>query len=337
MSKLRSIGALLVSSSLLAAGACSSKDDTKAGAAEPPVLGLWSVADAVGTKLALADLTATLNARTELAKLTADALLLPLPETAKLSRLATGIDACIAKKLKDLPIGVTSDSLRLEYSLDLTGLCDEAPKATGETVTEISNTARGLLIIGCPGGDFRRFVGKTLNDARGSGGTCAGAELTWYALDMQFTARKVTKTTTNGVDTLKVTVQEGRTMWSKADGKACHLRRHPESNDFVDAGDCRLAFTVRTFDGTPENEAKLPTDVDGPRVIAAQEDFSPLTAEPSAPFYSNGAVNFAINGWHGALTYSNGWAPPRWDAKKDSESAAGTLGQAAPPPAPLHP
>lgn len=319
--------------SALSISACSSDDKADGGGDtnESAILSLWSDADAVTTTFAAADVASFLNGRSELAKLSSDSLLLPQPETAKLSRLATGIDSCIAKKLDDLPVQVTSDSLRLEYSLDLTALCDEAPK-TAETVTEISNVARGLIVIGCPGGDFRRFAGKTLKEARASGGTCVGAQLAWYALDMQYAARKVTKTTVGTTTTTQVSVQEGHTMWSKGDGKACRIRRHPENNNIADGGECRLAFSTKTFSGTPENAVLPASSSDGPRVIQGQEDFGTLNAEPTAPYYSNGTTGFVVNGWRGTLTYSNGWAPPRWEAAKDGVTASGTLGQAVASP-----
>lgn len=333
MTSLRIFGALVLSfCGLLAAAACSNSDDaTTALVAEPPVLPLWTDIDVPSTELTPQELSSALNASPILAKLTAAKLVLPTPLSSSLSRADGGIAACIAAALKNLKISVTTDSLRLEYALDLTKLCDEAPKSLNENVTEISNTARGLLVVSCPGADFQHFAGKTLADVQASGNSLCAGDLTFYAMDMQYAARKVTKIVDNGAETFKVEVDEGHQMWSKPDGKACQVRNHPDKHNIVDAGNCRYSSIEKSFSGLPADESKAVGALDAPTIFLFQADFSALQADPDAPFYANGTTNFKMNGWSGTLTYTNGWAAPRWTAKRDNttEETNGTLSPGA--------
>ncbi len=322
----------VLSSVLVLAFAGCSKDepDSKGSADALPLVTPFVVAGTPASTLKGDDVRAALNGESALQKLVVDALLAPPLRTSGLSRLANGIDACVAQKLRTLPVSVTSENVRIEYDLDLTALCDELPK-TNETVTEITNRASGTIVIGCVGGDFLRFADKTLGEVRDAGGACGAAPLIHYVAEMRYAARKVVKTAGEGGTFTEVaTSEEGHFMWSGADGTLCAIERDPVEKKLMVVRPCRLALTTKTFAGLKASESLPPTDVNGPKVLAIETSLGALTYEANSPYYGGGIATFSINGWNGTLNYTNGWAPPRWDAKDSvtGAGATGTLGQA---------
>jgi len=269
------------------------------------------------------NLNSRLNAIQILEKFNINAFILPQPRTSSIARLSSGITSCITKKLRELPISVTSDTIRVEYSLDLTNLCDESPKVD-ETVPEVMNIANGVIQVSCVGGGFSRLAEKKFGDIDST--ICSSSDLIFYSVDMHYKARKVTRFTKEGIETLVVERAEERFSLSQVTDNPCFIKRG--KTDF-EISPCRVTLESFSFAGSPESESLSANDTGGPSIQLSYIDFGNMKYESGANYFNNSSVKFWINGWQGNLTYSNGWAPPRWEAQNNEEVVSGILGTTA--------
>lgn len=311
---------IAILSTLISLVGCDKSNSDQQPSADALALSDLVPAHAKFSEINAAELSEHLNQLSILKKFDVSSFIFPQPPISNIARNASGIEACITKKINSLPISVTSDTARVDYNLDLTSLCDEAPKDI-ETVPEVSNTAHGTIQVTCAGANFGELDEKQLGQM--SRQICNHSGLTFYSFDQSYAARKVILSNENSTEKRIIQKMVGNFNLSQADGNPCFIKVVEDDYEF---SPCRVVHESKSFNGDESNEQLSANDPKGESVFISYLDFGAMHFETGATYFNNSAVQFWVNGWRGTVHYTNGWAPPRWEATKDEETVSGILG-----------
>jgi|GEM_PF-2735360 len=285
------------------------------------------------TKIDAKKLTETLNNEALLGTIKIDELLKLVPAIPALSRMNTSdFQACVKKRLSDVPVSVTTDTLSVQYDLDFIASCDEAIKPE-DKITTLENRVTGKLAVICQGAGFAQWEGRTWGEASNTSlvAACSNGRQIQFASSYAVTARKLAKTTVGDGNAKKeidqLATQLVRASLTTADGSPCTLK---VENKIWTMETCRKVTYVRQYTGAPESENISPNATDKterPYVQQSEVLWANAKFLEGDRYFHAGATQFNFSNWKGAMTYTNGWAAPKWDASLDAESTNGTFGQ----------
>ena len=281
------------------------------------------------TKIDAAALKSLINSEDLLGTIKIDQLLKFAPAASSLSRMNRNeFRACIAKRIADAPVSKTTDTISIQYNIDLIAACDETPKAD-DKVSELSNQIIGKLTVTCPGAGFSDWEENTWGEASNKSleSSCKSGRQIKFASSYEIKARKAWKELKrDNTEVSKLSVQVTRASLTALDGSPCDLSLE---NKIWTLQSCRKIEFSRTYEGAPEFEGTSPnaTATERPVVQQSEINWTQTKNEEGYPYNHAGNTTFTFNGWTGSLVYTNGWAAPKWTAVRGGDKADGTLKQ----------
>jgi hypothetical protein len=239
---------------------------------------------------------------------------------------------CIKALIDALVAEAGENSLKVEADIDMSdcfktmmGTGDDGPKMTWETVTASMQIGMGL---GCDGGDFSDYDGKTLGELTEDDGSiegiCADGEARTFLLNMAMVSAATATFTMEGQEHKFEMEMRNYDAEATADVGPCEDTRDGSTWTF---GTClsvsRSVDVKQLVDGEQRNGA-----------TANVEDYSKIVRvgvtgadDKTTRYYASGSFDVTINNWNGTVTNVDGATAPTYKLSNGDETITGTVGE----------
>jgi hypothetical protein len=243
-------------------------------------------------------------------------------------RSSSDLLECARKRIGATDLSATGTMATASYDINLTKECDEEATPT-DMVSELENQAKGRIDIACPGGDTQALKNSTIGQLTGDliERHCGASRNITFKQTATSGARKATKEQRGSKTEVTDLKYSKKNFEIAAEGGAgCQFTA---TKKVTKIENCVLKGVEESFSGHPQFEKADLNDTTKetrPKRYLYSFSLKNVEQQDSDRYYRKGEVKFVVNGWKGAVKYTNGWAKPTWSAENGSQKIEDTHG-----------